>query len=243
MGFDYRTSTGLGKQLIASNRQNLVPTKTHGKGAVTPEETEPDLPVNVQESPVEIWVYSGLMIYRGTEFNHSESESYSAVSDSLQPCGLYSPWNSPGKNTRVGSLSLLQGTFPTGGLNPGLPHCSWILYKLSCKRSPRILEWVTYPFSSKSSVQFSHSVVSNSLCPHELQHARVPCSLPTPGACLNSCPFVMPSSHATLCHPFLPLPSIFPSIRVFPMSQLFASGGQSIGVSASVSILPVNIQN
>ena len=50
--------------------------------------------------------------------------------------GLYSPWNSPGQNTGVGSLSLRQGIFPTQGLNPGLPHCRWILYQLSHKGSP-----------------------------------------------------------------------------------------------------------
>ena len=66
----------------------------------------------------------------------SESESHSVVSDSLRPYGLYSPWNSPGQNTRVGSLSLLHGIFPTQGLNPGLPHCRQILYQLSHKGSP-----------------------------------------------------------------------------------------------------------
>ena len=57
------------------------------------------------------------------------------------------PWNSPGQNTGKGSLSLLQGIPSTQGLNPGLPHCSWILYQLSHKGSPRILEWVASPFS------------------------------------------------------------------------------------------------
>ena len=65
-----------------------------------------------------------------------ESESHSVVSNSLQLHGLYSPWNSPGQNTGVGSLSLLQGIFPTQGSNPGLPHCRWILYQLSHKGSP-----------------------------------------------------------------------------------------------------------
>ena len=73
------------------------------------------------------------------------------VSDSLRPRGLYSPWNSPGQNTGVGSLSLLQRIFPTQGLNPGLPHCKQILYQPSHKGRPRILEWVAYPFSSGSS--------------------------------------------------------------------------------------------
>ena len=57
--------------------------------------------------------------------------SHSVMSNSLWPHGLYSPWNSPGQNTRVGSLSLLQGIFPTQGLSPGLLHCRWILYQLS----------------------------------------------------------------------------------------------------------------
>ena len=65
--------------------------------------------------------------------------------------GLYSPRISPGQNTGVGSLSLLQGIFPTQGLNPGLLHRRWILYQLSHKGSPRILEWVVYPFSRGSS--------------------------------------------------------------------------------------------
>ena len=87
-----------------------------------------------------------------------ESESGSVVSSSLRPHGLYSPfpwnspWNSPSPwNTGVGGLSLLQGIFPTQGSNPGLPHCRWILYQLSHKGSPRILEWVAYPFLRGSS--------------------------------------------------------------------------------------------
>ena len=79
-----------------------------------------------------------------------ESESHSVVSDSLQPHEPYSPWDSPGQNSEMGSLSLLQGIFPTQGWNPGLPHCSWILYQLSHQGSPRILEWVAYPFSGRS---------------------------------------------------------------------------------------------
>ena len=57
----------------------------------------------------------------------------------------------PLQNIRVGSLSLLQGTFPSQGSNPGLPHCRQILYQLSYKGSPRVLEWVAYPFSRESS--------------------------------------------------------------------------------------------
>ena len=81
----------------------------------------------------------------------SESESHSVLSNSLGPHRLYSPWNSLVQNTGVGSLSLLQGIFPTQGLNPALPYCRQILYRLSHKGSPRILEWVAYPFSRESS--------------------------------------------------------------------------------------------
>ena len=86
-------------------------------------------------------------------FLTAESESYSVVSDSLwphelQPTRLLCPWDSPGKNTGMCSQSLLQGIFPNQGSNPGLPHCRQILYQLSHKGSPRILEWVAYPFSS-----------------------------------------------------------------------------------------------
>ena len=76
-------------------------------------------------------------------------EIHSVVSDSLQPHGLYSPWNS--LPTGVGSLSLLQGIFPTQGSNPGLPHCRQILYQFSHKGSLRMLEWIAYPFSRGSS--------------------------------------------------------------------------------------------
>ena len=90
----------------------------------------------------------------------SESESRSVMSDSLQPHGLYSPWNSPGQKTGVDSLSLLQGIFPTQELNLGLLHYRWILYQLSHQGSPRILEWVAFPFSSRSSQPRNQTRVS-----------------------------------------------------------------------------------
>ena len=80
-----------------------------------------------------------------------KEDGHSAVSESLRPHGLHSPWNSPGQNTGVGSLSLLQGIFPTQGSNSGLLHGGQILYQLSHQGSPRILEWVAYPFSRRSS--------------------------------------------------------------------------------------------
>ena len=94
------------------------------------------------------------------------------------------------------------------------------------------------------SVQFSRSVVSNSWL-HGLQHTRPPCSVPTPGACSNSCP------SSWWCHPAIsssvvPFSSClqsFPASGSFPTSQFFASGGQNIGVSASASVLPMTIQD
>ena len=82
-------------------------------------------------------------------------ESEVKVPQSSPPVGdpvgnIYSPWNSAGQNTGVGSLSLLQGIFPVQGLNPGFLHCRPILYQLSHKRSPRILQWVACPFCSRS---------------------------------------------------------------------------------------------
>ena len=73
---------------------------------------------------------------------------------------LYSPWNSPGQHTGVGSLSLLQGIFQTQGSSPGLLHCRQILYQLSHKGSPRILEWVACPFSRGSSLSRNQTRVS-----------------------------------------------------------------------------------
>ena len=96
-----------------------------------------------------------------------------------------------------------------------------------------------------SSVQFSRSVVSNSLRPHGLQHTRLPCPSPTPGACSNSCP----SSqwwHPTISSSVVPFSSClqsFPASGSFPMSQFFTSCGQSTGVSVSASVLPMNIQD
>ena len=92
---------------------------------------------------------------------------------------------------------------------------------------------------------FSHSVVSNSLWPHELQLTRLLCTSPTPGAYSNSCPLSQ-RSHPTISSSVVPFSSCLQSLPAsgsFQMSQLFASGGQSIGVSASASVLPVNVQD
>ena len=94
-------------------------------------------------------------------------------------------------------------------------------------------------------VQFSRSVVSDSLQPHELQHARLPCPSSTHGAFSNSCPSSQ-WCHPTVSSSVIPFSSCLwycPASGCSPMSQFFASGGQSIGVSTSASVLPMNIQN
>ena len=101
-----------------------------------------------------------------------------------------------------------------------------------------ILYWI-------SSVQFVCSFVSNSLQPHGLQHSRLPCPSPTLGACSNSSPSTQ-WCHPTISSSVIPFCSCFqsfPASRSFPMSQFFASGSQRIGVSASASVLPMNIQD
>ena len=163
-----------------------------------------------------------------------ESESRSVVSDSLGPHELYSPWNSPDQNTGMGSCSLLQGIFRTqvsriaaGSLPAKPPSCE-------------MPGWVAH-----SSVHFSRSVVSDSFPPHGLQHPRLPCPSPTLRVYPNSCPL------SRWCHPtisssvvpFSSCPQSLPASRSFQMSQLFASGGQSISVSASTSGLPMNTQD
>ena len=93
--------------------------------------------------------------------------------------------------------------------------------------------------------QFSCSVVSDSLWPHGLQHARLSCPSPIPGACSNSCPYSR-WCHPTISSSVVPFSSclqFFPASGSFLMSQFFASGGQSIGALASASVLPMNIQD
>ena len=103
---------------------------------------------------------------------------------------------------------------------------------------------IFWNFTTKCS-QFRASVVSDSLGPHGLQHARPPCPSPTPGACSNSCPLNQ-WCHPTISSSVIPFSSCLqscPASGSFPMSQFFTSGGQNIGVSASASVLPMNIQD
>ena len=102
---------------------------------------------------------------------------------------------------------------------------------------PKKLGWI--------SVQFSHTVMSYSLWPHGLQHARLPCPSPTPGVYPNPSPLSQ-WCHPTISSSVVPVSSClqsFPASESFPMSQFFASGGRSIGISASTSVLPKNTQD
>ena len=160
------------------------------------------------------------------------------MSDSLQPHGQYpisllSPWNSLAR-----ILEWVPYPLPVDLSNPGI------------KPGSPALQTDSFHLSHQGNllfvlVQFSHSVVSSSLQPHGLLYTRLPCPSPTPEACSNSCPL------SWRCHPpisssVVPFSSClqsFPASGSFPMSQLFISGGQSIGVSASISVLPMNIRH
>ena len=116
-----------------------------------------------------------------------------------------------------------------------------IQFKIVEKEMPPQLEKRNLTFS----VQFSHSVVSDSLQPHGVQHARFLCPSPTPRAYSNSCPLSR-RCHPTISSCVIPFSSClqsFPASGSFPMSQFFPSGGHSIGVSPSASVLPMNIQD
>ena len=135
---------------------------------------------------------------------------------------------------------------------PIVPQKSWgnFLIKLNMDivcflRCPQDQKTVcVYVCIYSSSVQFSRWAVSHSFWPHGLQYARLPCPSPIPKACSNSCPSSQ-WCHPTISSSIVPFSSCLqscPASGSFPMSQLFTSGGQSFGVSASASVLPMNIQ-
>ena len=120
-------------------------------------------------------------------------------------------------------------------------------YVYYCGQESVRRNWVALIVNKRvqNAVQFSCSVVSDSLRPHEPQHARLPCPSPTPRVYPNPCPLSR-WCHLTISSsvvPFLSCLQSFTTSGSFPMSQLFASGGQNIGVSASTSVLPMNTQN
>ena len=157
-----------------------------------------------------------------------------ATSDSLRPHGLYNPWNSPGKNTGVGTLSLLQGIFPNQGSNPGLLYCRHILYQPSHQGCP----------PRSSSVQFSSATQSSpTLCD------PMDCSMPGFSVHYLLLELTQTQVHRVgvdISSSVVPFSSCFQSflaIGFFPRSQFFESGTQTIGFSASASVFPMNIQD
>ena len=143
-------------------------------------------------------------------------------------------------------------------LTPGFGSvCFWLRWGFSDRiagfQSPWTVELIciiirvliSFSLEDKLVSQFSHSVISDSLRPHETQHARPPCPSPTPGVHPNPCPLSQ-WGHPTISFSVIPFSSCsqsFPASGSFQLSQLFASGGQSIGVSASTSVLPMNTQD
>ena len=142
------------------------------------------------------------------------------------PC----PWDNPGK-------SILQWVAISSSKGSSWPR-DWT--SVSC--GFHIGRWILYHWVA---CQFSHLAMPDSLWPHGLQHSRLPCPSPTPGACSNSCP------SSRWCHPIIsssivPFSSClqsFPASGALPMNQFFTSGSQSIGASAWASVLPMNIQD
>jgi len=175
----------------------------------------------------------------GTEPCPSVQFSRSVVSDSLRQHGLQHPrlpCPSPTPKNYSKSCPSLRWCHPT--------ISSSVVPLSSCPQS--------FPASGSfqiswffASVQFSRSIMSNTLPSHELQHARPPCPSPTPRVHPNPCPSSQWCHPATSSFvvPFSSCPQSFPASGSFPMSQLFTSGGQNIGVSASVSVLPMNTQD
>ena len=178
----------------------------------------------------------------------------------------FCPWGSHGKNTGMSFPFLLQWTTFCQNSSLWPVCMAWLIASLSYTSHFAMTRlWsmkgivdlqcvdfrcrtkysVSFFFSDYTplyvitrSVQFSPSVVSHFLWPHGLQHARLPCSSPVPGTCSNSCPSSQ-WCHPTISSSVVPLPSCpqsFPASGSFQMSQLFTSGGQSIGVSASASM-------
>ena len=138
-------------------------------------------------------------------------------------CEFYSWWKG------IGKLFL-----PSKGSLTSLPEPTF-----------KALKVMVAPLNKTSSVQFGHSVMSNSLRPHGPQHAMPPCPSPNPGVHSNSCPLTQ-WCHPTISSPvvlFSSCPQSFPASGSFQMSQFFTSGGQSIGVSASTSVPPMTIQD
>ena len=158
----------------------------------------------------------------------------------LQPTRLLCPWDFPDKNAGVGCHFLIQRIFLTLWSFPRIKPVAHDLQVDSLS-----LSYQGSPGRLLSSVQFSCSVVSNFLLLHEPQHTRPPCPSPTPRVYPNPCPsgqWCHPAISSSVI-PFSSCPQFLPASGSFPVSQLFTSRGQSTGVSASASVLPMSTQD
>ena len=152
------------------------------------------------------------------------------------PARLLCPWEFSRQEYRSGLPWPSPGVLPDWGIEP-LSLMSPALVGGFCITSAT---WEALQFSS---LQFSHSIVSDALWPHRLQHPTLPCPSPAPGAYSNSCPLSW-WCHPTISSSVVPFSSClqsFPASGSFQMSQFFIPGGQSTGISASASVLPMNI--
>ena len=161
------------------------------------------------------------------------------------------PGSSDGKESACSAGHV--GLSPESGRCPGRGHGKLLQYSSLENPMDRGAWWAASPWiavrhdwtTKFSSVQFTCSVVSDSLWPHESQHASPPCPSPTPGVHSDSRPkswWYHPAISSSVV-PFSSCPQSLPASESFPMSQLFATGGQSIGASASASVLPMNTQD
>ena len=181
-----------------------------------------------------------------------------------EPGGLHSPWgrreldtteHTPHTHTNTHPVLeaplLKRLSFPLSMVLPSFKKILWLCMWTFVSGLSILFHWSIYlsfcpyhsVFITVSLVQFSHSVMSNSLQPHESQHARPPCPSPSPGVHPNSCPSSQwwhPAISSSVV-PFSSCPQSLPASGSFPVSQLFTWGGQSIGVSASTSVLPMNV--
>ena len=162
------------------------------------------------------------------------------MSDSSDPIDCCLPGSSVHGILQTRILEEVSIPFSRGNQTLDILHCRQNLYWLNYEGHSWIKGTLWF-----SSVQSSHSVVSDSLWPHESQHARPPCPSPTPGVHPNSCPsswWCHPAISSSVI-PFSSCPQSRPASGSFPMSQLFIWGGQSIGVTALASVLPMNTQD
>ena len=234
----------VGQQLLLLSHVSRV------RLCATPLRAAHQAPFSMQEH------WSGLPFPSPMHESEKWNWSRSVLSDSsrphgLQPTRLLCPWDFPGKSTGMACHCLLWcwavGAYLWGVVWDFKAASQYLKNTFSF---PWIL-WLSVLTAqldsarSLSSVQFSWSVVSDSLWPHGLQHTRLPCPSPTSVACSNSCP------SSRWCHPTIS-PSVVPSSSCiqscpasgsFPMSQFFTSCGQRIEASASASVLPMNIQD